>query len=58
MAFLIYMKIWITMSYNALNIKYEGKFTLFNKRWDNLMNFSIILGTNEDYCKFGYKLFG
>ena len=42
------------MSYNALNVKYEGKFTLFNKRWDNLMNFSIILGTNEDYSNFGY----
>ena len=46
MTFLIYMKIWITMSYNALNVKYEGKFTPFNKRWDYF--------DEEGYSSFGY----
>ena len=44
---------YVSLSYSALNVQYESK---FNKLWDNWMNFSIILGTNADHCRFGYKL--
>ena len=34
------------MSYHALNVKYEGRFTHFNKRWDYF--------DEEGYSSFGY----